>query len=205
MDQPGLEILGTENFQFIRPTAKNLYRLTKIPFGYYSDGVSIQEGAKVMGKALITQSNAGIFITGPSLSFSFTGNTAELKPFTIGMMIYGLGTTSTGTIWTLLTSTPNSDTRFESAGDPWRMALSTHSSPGQVILKFLPPPSTPGTASNPIIYNLFPAEGTGWTHVAVVYEQGVGKWILKAFRNGQLIVKNESFSALYANGNQVFS
>ena len=200
LDQPDLEILGTEKFQYIRQTGKNLYRLTKIPFGSYPEGASNQEGAKVMGKALTTQSTSGLFISGPAYTFSFTGNTAELKPFTIGMMIYGLGTTSKGTIWTLLTTPPTEQLLFEDVGQPWRMALSSHTSPGQVILKILPPPS--GSVSYPIIYNLFPADGSGWTHVAVVYEQVGGKWILKAFRNGQLMVKNESSSAIYANGVQ---
>ena len=95
---------------------------------------------------------------------------------------------------------PTQELNFEAMGQPWRMALSSHASPGEVILKIQPPQS--GSASSPIIYNLFPADGSGWTHVAVVYEQVAGKWNLKAFRNGQLMVKNESSSAIYANGYQ---
>ena len=202
MDQPDQEIIGTENFQFITPTGKNLFHLSKIPFGYYSEGASIQEGAKVLGKALTTQSNSGLFISGRPDAFLFTGNATELKPFTIGIMIYGLGTTSMGTIWTLLTESPTSYTNFESVGLPWRMALTTQLLPGQVILKILPTSSTTGPISYPLTYDLFPADGSGWTHVAVVYEQVGGKWILKAFKNGQVMFRNEFTSLTYANGNQ---
>ena len=178
LEQPAIEFLATDLFGIVQ-TGSRIIPTLKVYF-YGSPLPSFQSGknlSALFGQALVSQDTGWVYLDSAGDELSFSGNTATLTSFTMGVYVYNENTNAD----LLLAIVPHNNGNNDPLSSYTNVRVFTMAQFGSQNWRFYQTNSG-GTSAQGLI--ACSAVTLGWHHFVYVYDAATNQ--LKTFMDGNL-------------------